>query len=502
MRKIGVALFLVVCTLLSGLLAKPVLADPPAVEAGLLPATEFTWVDPGSAFVMNGELVWTEVRFDLWGHAGVEAWEMARGLGLHFPKPEYRDHAPFGVKLEDRTFVQMMPGTCKFVWSRDCFDHTPEVDKVWFHSGNLNRFVVISWEDTFWNGQRMGDGFYKRNGKRFVRFDEVAPAFGGFVRQDSRGLVFVDMPPRVPGFQAAEACALNRQIETCNLGSLLVPEAVGTRGDEDVFWLLGYEADTGGKDGVYGRLFRLWNQAGLRYDGRKPAALDIVNESIDKVAILVSTTYLIDAGVDAMMWRYLPIEAMKAAQFQAERESRIAAYMAAKVAPAEVAKAAENVIGDVVLPEGSRPPDRGFFYLVRSFRNPAPANFQQTAAGTFIRPIPGYPGKYLVREFGTRVNGYWMDNYVCGECIEAKGYYDFLVKDGRINPSFYKRPDSAVPELVKELRTHVRETLPFDDNVHWVFDGSAFMDAFKIYLKEFESDLYELLDSRIFFSSI
>ncbi|HEY3369172.1 MAG TPA: hypothetical protein VGK74_29305 [Symbiobacteriaceae bacterium] len=494
MRKIGVAVLLAICTLLSGLGARPVMAESLA--------SEFWWVDPSQAFVVNGQLVWTQVRNDLWDHAGVEASEMARGLGLNFPSPDYRDHVPSSVKLEDQTFVEKKPGTCTFIWSRDCFNSkAPRVEKVWFHSGNLNRVVVMSWDDTYWNGQRKGDGFYIRDGKRFVRFDEVAPAFGGYVHQDSRGLIYVDMPPRVPGLQAAEACVMNGQYDTCDLASMLLPEAVGTRGSEDAFWLLGYQADTRSRDGVYGRLFRMWNQAGLRYDGRKPTALDTLTEAIDKVVILVSTAYLIDAGMDALMWRYAPAEAMKAAQFQAERDYRVAAYMAAKAPAAVVARAAEKMVGESVLPEMSRPPGRGFYYLVRSYPSPAPARAQEELAGGFVRPIPGYPGKYLVKEFGTRADGYWMDNYVCGTCIEAKGNYDWLVKNGRINPSFYKTEDGAIPKIVKELRIHVRETAMFDDNVYWAFEGKSFMDAFRTYLGEYHPDLYELLDSKVFFST-
>jgi hypothetical protein len=383
LRRIGIAILLVVRLLLSNMTMSSAEAEAEPVS------NQFLWVDPSRAFVVNGELVWTEVRTDLWDHAGVEAAEMARGLGLDFPTPDYRTHIAPRVSPEDRAFVVGTPGTCRFIWNRDCFDSlAPEVDKVWFHSGNLHRLVAITWNDTYWNGQRKGDGYYKRDGKRFVRFDEVVPAFGGYIHQDNRGLVFIDMPPRVPGLQAAEACVMNGQYETCDLASMLLPEAIGTRGYEDAVWLLGYQADTRSKDGVYGRLFRLWNRQGLQYDGRKPTALDFVNEAINNIAIMVSTVYLIDAGADALLWRYAPAEAMRVAQFQAEQEYRIAAYMAAKAPAAEVARAAERMVGESVLPEMSRPPGRGFYYLFRSYPSSGrPVPRKSLRAGLFGRSL-------------------------------------------------------------------------------------------------------------------
>jgi hypothetical protein len=94
-----------------------------------------------------------------------------------------------------------------------------------------------------------------------------------------------------------------------------------------------------------------------------------------------------------------------------------------------------------------------------------------------------------------------MDNYVCGTCIEAKGNHEWLVKDGRINPAFYKTEDGAIPKIVNELRIHVQEAQMFDDKIGWAFEGRGFMDAFKNYLSEYHPDLYELLDSKIFFST-
>jgi hypothetical protein len=470
--------------------------------------------------VINGKVLTVRhIYRDLWGGAGIEHAEMAQVLDLYELDPGYRS-----VSLENWKyggFPKQLAETMKTVpcsrwgWLPDtCY--AEEKDKVWFFSRQFRQAVVLTWDDTYANGRRVGNGYYKRDGMKIVRFDEVVPYYGGTMFVHESGLIEIQMPPRHTVASDLQGCVMNQLLDSegnCDVKSAFLPSAYGTYGEDKVFAILGWQADRGGTNAAADTIRRHMNLNALKIDGRTPTMKDRAKEMLDSGAFWIPFTVMVLEGnylLAAAVEYYFPewatgsttLARPRAVENADELLEREPAFVnGVQMAESEVRSLALQKYGlDEVVGEFEAASARGWYWKIRSM-SPAAARAQAMQDGEILEIVPG---KYIAKEFFTGgTNGVWADGYdeVASLLRENKGYHGFMVKNGAIDPSFVTTKDKGVLKIVDQIERYVRATQSAGDRVQVAFDEPTFPAALEEWLATNRPDLYRLMgtgDGKVF----
>lgn len=479
---------------------------------------DYSTVDPQRNIIVNDKVVSVnKIYRDLWGSPGLEHGEMAKVLGLEAPTPNYRNVnlSNWGYGGAPKEWIDVLKRTtCKTWFGLTTSCYADEKDKVWLYDATLRQALVITWTDTFANGKRVGDGFYKRDGQKAIRFDEVVPYYGGFVSVNSRGLIQVTMPPRNEVATDAESCIFNRLLNAegdCNIKEAFLSSAYGTFGKDKLFAILGWQADTNNNT-VADTIRRELNYQALKIEGRTPTMKDKLVEMADTAAFWIPFIVLVmEANLMAgvMVEYYFPrvapparmsVAVPRTAEWADEAFEREAAVIAGvRMSEAEVTALARQKYGiDKVVGEFQGASQRGWYWKIRSM-TPSAARAQMMQDGEVLEIVPG---KYIAREFYTGgSNGVWMDGYdeVSALLRENKGFYRFMVKNGSIDPAFIK--NEKFLNIVDQLERQVTAARVAGDRLQWIFNEPEFPRAFENWLAINRPALYRLMgtsDGKVF----
>lgn len=320
----------------------------------------------------------------------------------------------------------------------------------------------------------------------------MVPYFGGQVGVDGRGLVRVNMPPRRP-ITAFEGCLLHGEVDACDLSHFYLPEAYGTYGEDVILALMGWQLDTRHFDAVMPGIIKQINAEALRRHGKTATLLDRLKDAADAASIMIPMIVLaVETGgaALALLEFYLPDEFIRSAtvaEIATARETLIEDEFQLQGALADQASEMFGIPRGEILGDFNPAPDRGWWWKLRTF-SPAAAEAQRRDGGVVLEITPG---RYLCREYSLYEGGPFVDHYdPAGALIyEEKGYHGFMVKNGRINPSF--REKESFQKIVAQLDRQVHGARLYDDYIVWTFEkGDPFKGAFEVYLQEERPELW------------